>query len=181
MDMKYRTHVLVAVFYWLALGMVSAHELPTTVKTISAVLDFAHSNSNTADNFFNELEDNAGKVVKLDLELIPNQGAEDLGYALYAEGMATKEDQIICGSGNYGLIDNLTTNFELSFTHPENFHSPSTINIGDRRTFPFQSVYCGMENYTSQTYTSLKLSGTFVVFVAQIPTANQIVLFPYND
>lgn len=179
--MKYRTHVLAAVFSCLTLGSVSAHELPATVETISAVLDFTDSKAKTADAFFIQLENNAGKVIELDLTIIPNQEADNLGYALHAEGMAAKKDQIICGDGNYGLIDNQTTNFELSFNHTLNSHSPTRINIGDRRIFPFQTVYCGIENYTSLTYTGLKISGTFVVFVAQIPTANQIVLFPYND
>ncbi|MFK8035132.1 MAG: hypothetical protein AB8B94_13395 [Hyphomicrobiales bacterium] len=179
--MKCRTHVLGAVFYWLALNLGSAHELPTTIKSISAELNFANSETINADIFFEKLENNDGKIVRLDLEIIPNQEPGNLGYTLHAVGMESEKDQFICGNGNYGLIDNLTTNFVLSFTHPENFHFPSTINIGDRRTFPFQSVYCGIENYTSLAYTSLKLSGTFVVFVAQIPTANQIVLFPYND
>lgn len=164
---------------WLFIAPAAAHDLQQTAAKISSVLNFSTSGSGAADAFFKQLESNAGKVVQLTLEIIPNQQSDDLGYSLSPERDASQSGMIVCGDGNYGLIDNQNSGFELSFNHPENKHSPTKINIGDRRSFPFQTVYCGIEDYTSAAFTSLKVSGEFVVFFAEIPTANQIVLFPY--
>lgn len=178
--MSLRTFVYAALLCGSTLGIATAHEPASSSMKISGVLNFSSPDSQAADALFTQLESNAGRIVQLDLEIKPRQQVDDIGYALISEQAGSANNEFICGDGNYGFIDNKKAGLTLSFHHPENFHSPTTINIGDRYSFPFQSVHCGIESYTSKAFTSLKVSGAFVIFSADIPTATEIVLFPYK-
>lgn len=178
--MNFRVTHFFAIFMWLIHVPAAAHDLHIPAEKITAILDYSKPNADAADAFFSQLEKNSEKLVKLELEIVPRQTSDESGYSLSAANGNSEAETLLCGDGHYGLVDNQITQYELTFNHPENFHSPTTINIGDRRSFPFQTVYCGIENYTEFTYTSVKVTGEFVVFSAGIPTAVQIVLFPYS-
>ncbi|MEP0519550.1 MAG: hypothetical protein ABJO09_05195 [Hyphomicrobiales bacterium] len=176
--MTIRILICTALLSCFAVNTATAHGPAVPAETVFGILNFSKPDAHAADEFFTQLETNTGKVIQLNLEIIPRQGGDDVGYELLSKQLETGENSIICGNGRYGLVDNEGSGFTLTFNHPQNFHSPTKINIGDRHSFPFQSVHCGIENYTSQTYTNLEVSGTFLVFSAEIPTAMEIVLFP---
>lgn len=145
---------------------------------VSAVLDFTAGQGQASDDFFGALDANAGKVIRLDLEIIPRQTEDSLGYELRGVTGTAEKDPVRCGTAYTGLVENYRADYDLSFGHTENFHAPITIHVGDRLDFPFNEVRCGAENVGATEFTHLHLTGTFVVAVAPIPTANQYVLYP---
>ncbi|PCJ92222.1 MAG: hypothetical protein COA52_07715 [Hyphomicrobiales bacterium] len=174
-----------------------------SIVEISAVLDFSSPDEAAANTFFEKLHANSGKAIWLNLEIIPHQPFSPLiktenegskknvarildgqsGYVLREkarDSMPRNRGDIVCGSGKFGGVDNYDQDFELTFNHPIHFHSPTTIIIGNRQSYPFHSIICGVEDYTRQELTHLHIKGAFVVMSATIPTAQEITLFPYN-
>lgn len=169
------------------------------IVEISAILDFSSPDEASANALFEKLHANSGKAVQLSLKIIPHQptppankvvktSAASLsdgqaGYVLKErkpDFISENSTSIVCGFGKFGGVDNFGTDYELTFNHPSNFHSPTTIIMGNRQSYPFHSIICGVEDYTKQEFTHLHIKGAFVVMIATIPTAQEITLFPYN-
>ena len=157
---------------------------------VKGMLDFSIGDdvgeSPSADEFFAALDANDGKVIKLDLEIIPNQDG-DPGYSLEIDPAtpAASPDgpdpsNIVCGDGVYGIVENYRSFYSLGFQHPQHFHAPTAIRLGNRVGYPLHTIICGIEAYTAQSRTSLYISGHFVVTTAAIPTAVTYDLYPYN-
>jgi hypothetical protein len=147
---------------------------------VRAVLDYSNGSERAADAFFKALGANSGKGISLVLQIIPRQDAKDPGYALSRDPAAAGEgENVLCGQGNYGLVDNYASTHRLTFQHPKHFHAPTHIIIGDRKTFPFHGIRCGVEDHTTKELTHLHVSGSFVVTAAEIPTAISYTLYPY--
>ncbi|UTW44502.1 hypothetical protein KFE80_08850 [bacterium SCSIO 12696] len=161
---------------------------------VIATLDYSDPNRRNstledehADEFFESLIQYAGNAIKLDLTIIPVQDQQSVAYrmrylapALNAAEEAEIGQQIECGSGVFGVQNNLHRMIRLTFQHPLHYHSPIDIYIGDRIKFPQSSVICSSEQYTSQARTPVHIKGYFFVEVAEVPTANQFVLYPYR-
>ena len=142
-------------------------------------LDYSGSGGAAADNLFRLLERNAGKVISLNIEIVPNPRGDSPGYSLVNDHSSpgTSVD-FVCGSDNQGRIDNLRSTYRLSLQHPENFHAPTEIVVGDQLNFPFQSIRCGAEGGRERT--NLHVRGFFVIETAEIPTARSFFLYPYR-
>lgn len=151
------------------------HAVPVT-----GILDFREGSGRAADAFFEALSANSGKVIALVLEIVPRQDANSAGYTLIKDISAERTSEpILCGTSAYGIINNYRSSFRLSFQHPEHFSAPTEILIGARQEYPFHSIRCGVEDYTSKELTHLHVSGHFVVAAAPIPTAISYELYPY--
>lgn len=147
---------------------------------VKAVLNYDKDGAAAADTFYKALDAHSGRVIHLTLEIVPRQDAASPGYELSLDPPPAGEaEKILCGNGNYGIVDNYRSTYSLSFQHPDHFHAPAEIKIGNRATHPFQAVWCGVEDYSSKELTHLHLSGDFVVMSADIPTAVSYVLYPY--
>lgn len=142
---------------------------------VKAVLDYAEKKGETADAFFRQLDRHNGQIVRLDLQIKPWQAEDDPGYSLTAK---PGKSRVVCGNGTYGLIDNDKTEYLLKLQHPKHFHAPTAIHIGSRADTPLQALWCGVEDYTEITFTSLHLTGYFIIHSLPVPTANQYTLFP---
>ncbi len=161
-------------FCWVAPAMA---EPPVSVV---AALDYAKPDVRAAETLFSTLANADGKAVHLRLEIVPGQAEGSAGYSLMASSGGA-DGSVTCGrDGFMGVVDNGKTEYELNLGHPANHHTQLTISIGDRRSFPFNSIICDIAGYTENTYTPLKLDGNFVVAIGAIPTQTQIQLFPYN-
>ncbi|MGE0502279.1 MAG: hypothetical protein AB7I79_14140 [Rhizobiaceae bacterium] len=153
-----------------------AQDLPL----VSATLDFAADTPDQADAFFEALRQHAGKPIRLALDIAPRQASDDVGYVVRPEPPDEQGEPVPCGTQKYGVIDNLVTGYSVSFDHPSNHHTITTIHVGDRQTFPFNGLICGVEDYTSKEFTHLHVSGAYIVVEAAIPTAVELTLFPYK-
>jgi hypothetical protein len=167
------SRALFAALLTLAPSLASADE---DVPVISAVLDYAKPDEAGFEAFFEKVLGSGGKVVRLNLEIIPKQGQDGPGYTLQSSSNKT----VTCNQEEWGLVDNLRTDYVLSFQHPTNFHSSFTAYFGTRMNYPFHSLVCGVENASGAEFTHLHVDGHFVVAVSEIPTQNVVTLFPYN-
>lgn len=148
--------------------------------SVVATLDYAKPDEAAAETLFSQLGEADGKAVHLRLRIVPGQTEGSTGYSLTAASTGA-DTSVTCGrDGFMGVVDNGKTGYELNLGHPTNYHTQLTVSIGDRRSFPFNSVICDITGYTDNAYTPLKIDGTFVVAVGAIPTQTQIRLFPYN-
>lgn len=170
--------ILVAVA--VAVSAAQAKDVAGRPALVKVVLDYNKPSSRAADAFFKALDAHSGKAISLVLEIVPKQDKNDPGFSLAKDqrGSATS-DKILCGQDNYGVVDNYRSAYRLGFQHPENFHAPTEIMIGERTQYPFHAIRCGTENYTTKELTHLHVSGHFVVMTAGIPTANTYTLYPY--
>ena len=166
------------------------NEMPNKLQQIpliEAVLDFSkefdEGNDREADKFMSALGTNTGNVIKLKLKIIPDQRKDSFNYSLITDQKLPTPDsddlKIKCGQGTYGIVDNYSYNLTVSFHHTANYHNPTTIYLGNRAEFPKISVICGSGNHIENT--PLYITGHFVVDSAEIPTAIEKVLFPYNN
>lgn len=151
---------------------------PATVK---AVIDYSETGSGEADRFFELLDANTGKVIALELDIIPRQEEGSPGYSLSEDAEGESVEDVVCGSGSVGIIDNFSSVYRLTFQHPDHFHAPAEIVIGDRARYPFQSIRCGAESVGENAFTQLHVAGHFVVATAEIPTAVTYTLYPYDQ
>ena len=146
-----------------------------------------------ADAFYRFLDANRGRAVALSLTLTPRQDKEARGYTLTplprtdrktggkADDNRKRAREIVCGrDGLLGNIDNYQQDYQLTFNHPEHSHAPVTLRIGNRRDYPFQMIWCGVDNYTDNDFTSLHVNGYFVIMSAPIPTAIAYDLYPVH-
>jgi hypothetical protein len=174
---------LAALSLILAVGLAAAHaqarDTTGSLPLVRGRLDYSGGGGAAADNFFRALRQNAGNVISLDIEIVPNPSGDSPGYSLVKDHTSPRTAaDLVCGSDNQGRIDNLRSAYRLSLQHPENFHTPTEIVVGDQLNFPFQSVRCGAEGARERT--ALHVRGFFVVETAEIPTARSYFLYPYR-
>src|SRR5829696_2821432 len=161
-----------------ALEVAHAKDIPAARSSVvTAVLDYSKDRQEAADAFFKALGRHAGKSISLVLEIVPKQDAGAPGYKLTKD--TASGQNVLCGTSNYGVVDNYQSSYRLTFQHPAHFHAPTEIVIGDRSRYPFHGIRCGVENYTTKELTHLHVRGHFVVVEAEIPTANSYTLYPY--
>lgn len=146
---------------------------------MSATLNYAIEDEAAASAFFRDLGDNAGKVILLDLTIVPRQDEANPGYSLVGAFEGKTDTEVLCGRDRIGVLDNYRDDWSLSPAYVNGVHATLSLNVGDRRTFPSQELACGLEGYTQHPLTNLHLKGYFAVQSADIPTAVEYVLTPY--
>lgn len=144
------------------------------------------SSEKQMNDFQSALQQHAGKVVWLELSLLNSDPSANNRYKVEARpgGQPASPDQdavITCGStGTLGLIDTMDVEYNVLFHRPSDYHGPTRLHIGDRRTYPKHSLKCSADGYMDAEETALLLRGHFVVEVSAIPTAIEYQLFPIH-
>lgn len=124
-----------------------------------------------------KLRAHTGQMVYLELEL--TQSAKQ-GFAYQdAMGKRLKCNATTFGMvNNYGLSPSIRRDIVFQFHHPEHFHAPTEIIIGDQRDFPTHNMSCSYNNYVEGGEVTVKISGHFMINIAEIPTALDYHLTP---
>lgn len=173
-----RPTLIPAFFLALSASLAAPSGARAEVAQVAATIDFSGGSPKlaeaAADALLSALLANDGQTVRLSLTLTPAQGGE-ADYVL-----DNTRDQLRCGDGSYGLIENADHLHHLTFGHPAHSHALFEIVVGDRIRFPDQDLRCSIENYTDQVFTDLQLTGYFRVAMGVVPTAHTVHLFPVN-
>ena len=127
------------------------------------------------------LSRHVGERVYLELSLLPTESIRALEVSRMAAPGEWQARELACGvESELGFIDNVTDSYRITFQPPYSNHALYDVVIGNRLTFPEQSLLCSTENYTSQESTPLRISGYFYVDRTDVPTAYTYLLIPVN-
>ncbi len=182
----YRVLVGLAV---LVCGACPASAGDRAIPDLEVTIDYAVTGEDNAafDALLAVLDANSRARLHLNLTLVPDpalQRAEDQRFLLsrYQGDDAPAGTAEYCGSGQHlGFIFNLQSRYELALRHPAHEHAIVDILVGDKLGFPDQTLVCLLDGYTQNDLTPLRLSGTFWVEKAEIPTAYYYLLTPVAD
>ena len=169
-----------------SLGHAAAAEAPA-VNPVEAVVDYGAAVPDEAafDAFLAALDASSHARIRLTLTIRADNGvagAEDQRFRLARRDATPPAAAEACGSGGtLGFIDNIATRFDLTLRHPAHEHAIVHLVLGDKLTFPDQTLVCLLEGYTEDGFTPLRISGTFWVEKAEIPTAYYYLLTPAGE